>query len=65
MADGKKFYKEQMEKVTTKQADVVQLTQQEQALKIVKALEEQMKILPQSIYDILVQFDEQLLQNQV
>ena len=29
MADGKKFYKEQMEKVTQKQADVVQLTQQE------------------------------------
>lgn len=58
MTDDKKFYKEQMKKVTQKQADVVQLTQQEQALKIVKALEEQMKILPQSIYDILVQFDE-------
>jgi hypothetical protein len=29
----------------------------------VKALEEQMKVLPQAIYDILVQFDEQLLQS--
>ena len=40
IADAKKLYKDQMEKVTQKQVDVVQLTQQEQALKIVKALEE-------------------------
>lgn len=38
--DGKKYYKEEMEKVTKKKTEEVQLTQQEQVLKIVKSLEE-------------------------